>query len=264
MEESVQAFFQANQQILEDHYPGINFQSFLSYTERIDNWIDHIDEFKKGVPLDYIVRSRYFYNAEFYVDERVLIPRFETEILVDEGIKLIKKHHYKKIADICCGSGCVGLALAIELDDLEIDLTDISEDALSVTKLNRDKLQYLLKNNEIAIKQADRMPSNSKYDLILTNPPYIKEKNDLNRVHKNVNQYEPHISLYLDDGEYDQWFKDFFGAIHNALNRNGTFIMEGSEEHLERLVNYCHNFDNVELLKDLTGRPRFIRGVKCG
>ena len=264
MKESVQTFFDLNQEILEGHYPGISPQSFASYLEKLDDWTLYINEIKSGVPLDYLTNSRYFYNSEFYVDERVLIPRFETEILVDEGIKLIKKNQYKKIADICCGSGCVGLAIARELHDLEIDLTDLSVQALEVAGLNLEKLKYCVSDNEINMINTDRIPHGSKYDLILTNPPYIKEHQDLDKVHKNVNYYEPHISLFLKDEEYDDWFKDFLEMIYVALNDNGAFIMEGSEKHLGGIVNYCHKFVNVEILNDLTGRPRFIRGEKRG
>jgi len=106
--------------------------------------------------------------------------------------------------------------------------------------------------------------SNEKFHVILSNPPYIKEENDREFVHNQVDSFEPHLALYLKDEIYDLWFVDLFKQVHHSLYEEGVFLMEGHEDHLENLAIICQNagFSSVEVLQDYTNRNRFILAKK--
>lgn len=219
-----------------------------------------------GVPLQYISKRAYFYNSEFYVDERVLIPRNETELLVERAIKEIEAfpRELVKVAEVGVGPGTIALSLLQEINNkvVEYTATDISSGALDVFKLNQFKLNFKIDpRHKVECIETDRLRNISgTFDIILSNPPYIKAKQDRSLVHHQVLLHEPHVALFLEDDEYEDWFMDFFKQVHDRLNEKGLFLMEGHESHLSELVKKCEKVFNKEgeVLKDLTGRERFL------
>ena len=157
------------------------------------------ERFLKGEPIQYLLKKAQFYGRDFYVDNRVLIPRMESEEVVLFAInkaKAIFGRYFKPIiADVCAGSGCLGITLLKELNAKELYLSDISKDAIDVTKKNLeihnvdgyvfigDSLEPLIKNN-------------IKCDILISNPPYILKKDD---VDKSVLDFEPHNALFTDE-----------------------------------------------------------------
>lgn len=281
-ENKVAKFFQENQSILESNYPGITlrrldmeFQSFCE--ENISRRDEYIDKFlnslRAGIPLEQITGRAYFYESEFSVDENVLIPRSETEILVDETCKLLSKSEKTdlKIADIGTGSGAIAISIARKLSetDKKVHVTgfDISEKALKVAKRNHYLLEFSLANNvEVEWKHNDRLNDieAESFDCIVSNPPYIKTISDKEKVHHQVLKFEPHIALFIDDEKYDQWFLDFFKQVYECLKKGGIFYMEGHEDHLELQLDILKsfNFEKIEIVKDLTGAKRFLKARK--
>ena len=270
--EEIKAFYKTHQNDLENAYPGLNLNILKAFFRddlklSLDKIVSSEDLSKitnhllKAVPFAYIAKEKHFYELELFIDERVLIPRFETEILVDEAIKLIKTHNLKSIIDIGTGSGAIILNI---LKNCELDYalaTDISKDAMEVCKYNYNKLKNMLLTKSCEFRITDRFSGiDEKFDLIISNPPYIKKQADKDGVHFQTDKFEPHIALYLDDEVYDAWFDDFFREVSHNLNENGFFMMEGHEDHMEDLASLSQKyFSNCESINDLTGTARFLK-----
>lgn len=213
-------------------------------------------KFLEGFPFAYLTRFSEFYFRKFYVDSRVLIPRNETELLVD----LIKQENteFKSICDVGVGSGVILLSLVTH-KGFGID---ISPDALEVTKINARRFRL---ENSVTLHQGDRLYGVSeKFDLIVSNPPYIKESSHRKLVHNQVDRYEPHMALFLKDDDYEEWFLTFFNQVKTCLNKDGLFYMEGHELELEhqRDLLLQLGFDDVKVIKDYAGLNRFIRAKR--
>ncbi len=237
---------------LGEDYPGINLKRLTEEFEKFQGSFSEFErELNSGKPLAYINKCSYFYNSDVYVDERVLIPRFETEILVEQALKL----DALDILELGCGSGAITKAYLIDNNTSKnITVSDISQDALDVAKIN-------LKNYKVKFILSDKFKNiHQSFDLIVSNPPYIK-RSQFNGVHKNVIKYEPDLALFLSDTEHDIWFKDFFTGAQRCLNAEGTLLMEGHEENLEDLSKLAKElgFNNIECIKDLTGRDRVLK-----
>lgn len=171
------------------------------------NFFKGIKKLVKGIPLQHITHSQEFMKMTFYVNEDVLIPRSDTEILVEEVIKIAKRINAKKILDLCTGSGAIAVSLAKYIENSQITAVDISTKAISVAKLNAKNNNV---ENQITFVESDlfkQLPK-EKYDIIVSNPPYIK-KEIIKSLDKEV-QNEPKIAL---DGGYDGL--DFYRKIIN-------------------------------------------------
>ena len=237
---------------------------YLSFhTSPITQFIQKLIE---GVPLEYITGYAYFYRSQFKVDKNVLIPRSETEILVEMAIGEIQKNYAKRsarVADIGTGSGIIALTLLMECQSkLEVVASDISEKALAIAKENYFNLSYAINpHHSIDFIKSDRLQSiPGNFDLILSNPPYIKRRRDSEGVHQQVRRFEPHMALFIEDDIYDLWFEDFFRSIYKKLNNEGMCLMEGHENHLSELSKKALEigFVKAEVVVDYTGRNRFL------
>lgn len=230
------------------------------------DWEGFKASLERGVPLEYISHTAYFYKAEFFVDERVLIPRSETELLVERAVNWINKHpsHDLKVCEVGVGSGAISLSCLMDIKNKRIDLTatDISEEALLVFDYNAFLLNFRYsKKHTLQSFKADRLKGISdKFDLILSNPPYIMEEKDRALVHQQVLEFEPHLALFLKDDSYFEWFTEFFKMVDGSLNSGGTFLMEGHESHLSDLKDMVdkQGWGHSTVLKDLTGAIRFL------
>lgn len=273
VQEYVFEYFNKHRSKLEKYYPGINSQQllseFLAYSHRkeFETYQEtHSDYFvllEKQVPLEYIRNETFFYRSHFYVSPDVLIPRSETEILVEDSIAFIKENFHKNfsIAEIGIGSFALGLSVLI---DLESPVTfyggDISPSALEVAKINLFRMHSKINSaTKITITESDRMQNlNNTFDLIVSNPPYIKESAS-SSVHSTVQCSEPHVALYLPDEKYENWFNELFVSVHDGLTEKGAFFMEGHEDTLGELKKLAlETFKSVNIKKDYTGRDRFL------
>jgi release factor glutamine methyltransferase len=261
-----------------DNYPGINqfiLESFIeSFFNKSPFSLNRLECLKQnlidGKPLAYISNQTFFYDVELYVDQRVLIPRQETELLFDYALKYIKNMSVLNV-DLCeigVGSGAIYLSLLTQTNDKVINgvACDISEDALAVFKLNLNKLNYRFNpQHTTEIVQSDLFENiKGHFDIIVSNPPYIKAEHDKKLVHQQVLRFEPYQALFLEDDQYNEWFKRFFYQVNDHLKPDGVFLMEGHEEHLLNLKSMLkdNHGGQVEILKDLTGRDRFLKWEK--
>ena len=192
-----------------------------------DSQFQSIQDFAKerlqGKPIDKIFKKRYFYGLEFVVDENVLTPRSDSEILVEKALKIIKENNLKSVLDLCTGSGC--LAIAVKKNaNVDVTASDISTKALKIAKLNAKNLQAEI--NFIHSDMFDKIEN--KFDLIISNPPYIAS-DDIDELDLEVKDHDPRIAL--DGGELGL---KFYNIIHNNakkhLNENGYLILEIGDE----------------------------------
>ena len=222
----------------------------ISYLEKIIN---------ENYPVQYITNSQAFFNEVYYVDEHVLIPRQDTEILVEKAIDYIRNEGIKDAIDLCTGSGAIGISVARNSDIEKVTLIDISEDALDVAYRNiednsiEDKVTVLQSNllEEVIKNQV-------KTDMILSNPPYIKSE-DIASLDANV-KYEP--VLALDGGVTGM---DFYEKIVEqakyVLNNNGLLIFEIGYDELEQmkeLIAKNKEYTMLESVKDYGGNDRVV------
>lgn len=208
-----------------------------------------------GKPLQYVLGSVNFYGNRFTVDENVLIPRFETEELVEKTVERVKKYFNEpiNIIDLGCGSGVIGLTLEKKLSTETVDLIDISKDALKVAEKNKK----LLKSNANIIENDFLNGITKKYDLIISNPPYIKTDEEIEEIVKNN---EPHLALYAGEDGLD-CYRKILENISNNMKEKCLIAFEiGCEQKddLIKLINeYLENV-TIECEKDLSGRDRML------
>lgn len=215
----------------------------------------NIEKLTNGVPLQHITHHQEFMKMDFYVDENVLIPRPDTEILVEEAIKIAKKMNQPKILDLCTGSGAIAISIAKDVPDAEVYAIDISQKALDVAKKNAKELVAkvkFIKSN--LFNKMDKI----KFDIIVSNPPYIK-KDIINCLSKEV-QKEPELAL---DGGIDGL--DFYRKITSqAIDylKFGSYLCfeigyDQKDEVLD-IIKKQEHYSNIYCKKDLGGNDRVI------
>lgn len=220
-------------------------------------YLKNIKKITKGTPLQHITHSQEFMKMNFYVNQEVLIPRPDTEILVEETIKIAKQMKARKILDLCTGSGAIAVSIAKYVENAEIIAIDISEKALRVAKLNA-------KNNEVENKvtfiKSDLFENvkKEKYDIIVSNPPYIK-RDIIKKLDKEV-QNEPNIAL---DGGYDglDFYRKIVSEGFDYLKYEGYLCLEigyDQNEDVTSIIKEEEKYGNTYSKKDLNGNNRII------
>lgn len=216
--------------------------------------IDKIDELAaeriKGKPLSYVLGNADFYGYEIKVDERVLIPRPETEELVSEVLKVVK--NTDKVLDLCTGSGAIALVIN-KKSGASVTATDISEAALEVAKENFKQFDAAVETRLIDL-YGDL---SEKFDIIVSNPPYIKTE-EIDTLDKEVKDYEPRIAL---DGGEDglDFYRRICEGAKQRLNEHGKLFLEAGYGEAEEIKKMLENDFNVEIIKDISGIDRIIK-----
>lgn len=213
-----------------------------------------INRLNNGEPVQYIVGNVDFYNYNFIVNKNVLIPRFETEELVDQTIKKTKEFFKNKvdILDIGTGSGAIAITLKKELDS-NVTATDISKEALVVAKENASR-----NNVDINFINTDIYKNiNNKFDIIISNPPYISTSEEIEEIVKNN---EPKVALYADNnGLY--FYEEILKNIKSILKDKYLICFEIGETQFQSIKEFKEKYlpeSKIELKKDLQGRDRMV------
>ena len=254
----------------------------------IQLWNSILEQLQKEIPIQYLLGKTSFYGLDFEVNENVLIPRPETEELVEwiiqtqkvevrsgklemgsgklgeeQSAKLEREQQIRKIniLDIGTGSGCIAIALAKNLPNAEVFAVDVSEKALATAEKNaiiNEVNVTLLKKN---ILETDDLEQ--QFDLIVSNPPYVREL-EKKEIKKNVLDNEPHLALFVDDNDALVFYRKIAELAQKNLSPKGQLFFEinqylGKEmmELLEKM-----NFQNIELRQDIYGNDRMIRGTR--
>lgn len=208
-------------------------------------------------PLQYIIGMWGFHRFSFKVGEGVLIPRPETEILVDFAVEKIRKHNYKTVFDLCCGSGCIGLSIAKLCRDVKVYCIDVSDKALEYTRLNKELIDV---DNVMVVKSDIRESAGfiglPRPDIILSNPPYIRT-DEIKELQPEI-AFEPSIAL---DGGTDglDFYRSLSEIWYPFINRGGYLAMEcGEDQATDILSLFIGKADKGKIIKDASGTERVV------
>lgn len=224
--------------------------------DQTDNYINSIKKISTGIPIQYITNNQEFMNLNFYVDENVLIPQPDTETLVEEVINEYKEKKCE-ILDLCTGSGAIAISLAKNIYESNIVASDISMKALQIAKLNAEKNLVRKKIEFIESDMFDKIYKED-FDIIVSNPPYIKTKviEELDKQVKN----EPYIAL---DGGADglKFYKIIIENAYKYIKNEGKVFLEIGYDQKNELINLFkenNHYENIYSKKDLGGNDRII------
>ncbi|MEO6328829.1 MAG: peptide chain release factor N(5)-glutamine methyltransferase [Ginsengibacter sp.] len=220
---------------------------------------DKLEQLLQHKPVQYVLQEAWFYKMKFFVNNAVLIPRPETEELVEWGVYELKNKNEKvKIIDIGTGSGCIAIALKKELKGADILAIDISEDALAVAKRNALTLHANIQFLEIDFLDETIWHQLPLFDIIVSNPPYIPE-NDKIKMEKNVTDYEPHLALFVNDFDPFIFYRKIalFAQLH--LNNPGKIYVEVQEEYADEVKKIFEQHGLSSLVKkDIYAKDRMV------
>ena len=221
-------------------------------------WNSLLESLKKEIPIQYLLGKTSFYGLDFELNSTVLIPRPETEELVEWIIKNhSKKHGQLKILDIGTGSGCIAISLAKNLPEASVFAIDVSEMALATAKknatVNEVNVTFIQKN----ILETEDLEQ--QFDIIVSNPPYVRNL-EKKEIKKNVLDHEPHLALFVEDNDALIFYRKIAALAQKNLSPNGQLYFEINQylgvemkDLLEKM-----NFKNIELRKDIYGNDRMI------
>lgn len=232
-------------------------------SEMLQQWENVLAQLKEHRPIQYILGETEFYGLPFYVNENTLIPRQETEELVDWIIKENAKNtsdNEIKILDIGTGTGCIAISLAKNIPNAKVYAMDVSENALTVAQKNAERNQVKINFIHQSILETDDL--SQTFDIIVSNPPYVRNL-EKDEIKKNVLDFEPHLALFVEDDDALLFYRKITELATQNLSENGQLYFEINQylgkEMIWLLEKY--SFKNIELRKDIYGNDRMIRGV---
>jgi len=220
--------------------------------------VESLDKISKNYPIDYIINKKNFYGYDFYVNEDVLIPRPETEELVQwvlEDNANINKSI--KLIDLCSGSGCVGITISKENKNMDVTLSDVSEKALEVC--NKNKVQLNSEVKTIKLDLNSNFKSKYKYDVIVSNPPYLSP-NEANKIGENV-KFEPEIALFTPINKPLHFYKKIIEFALINLNKKGQIYLELNPVFIKDFCQLLSDFNlnDVNFRDDFRGKKRLVK-----
>ncbi len=228
------------------------------------NLYDCCKDLKSGIPIQYIFGESEFYNLKLKVNPYVLIPRPETEELVELIIK--ENKNVNSVLDIGTGSGCIPIAIKKNLNSASVHGCDISEHALSTAQknaeLNNIKISFI--KTDVLNKDVFSKDVNNTFDVIVSNPPYIKRSEETS-LSKHVVDFEPSLALFVEGGDAIIFYKRIIELCEKFLNPNGKLYFELNPLTANEVKLYAENsrlFKNTELMKDMSGNIRFLKAEK--
>ncbi len=231
--------------------------------EDSEKYFDLIEKRRNKMPVKYILNKCEFMGIEFYVEEGVLIPRGDTEILVDEVLKNIEENQEIQICDLCSGSGAIGISLAYFRQNIKVDLIDYYPipEKVSLINIEKNKLE-----DRVSFVKSDLLEeavkNNKTYDIIVSNPPYIEER-EIDKLMEDVKNYEPHTALNGGNDGLD-FYRKIISQSECVLRENGILAFEIGYNQGEAVKLLMENkgFANVKIVKDFASLDRVVVGVK--
>ncbi len=222
-------------------------------------------ELNNNSPIQYMLGETEFYGLPFKVNEYTLIPRPETEELVEWIITSYmqqSEESHLKILDIGTGSGCISISLAKNLPEVNVHALDVSEKALDIAKKNAKLNDVIVEfiHDDILNPRVSSSPS---FDIIVSNPPYVRNL-EKTEIKPNVLDNEPHLALFVDDENPLQFYKAICAFAQNNLKEDGILYFEINEYLGKEMILLLEEFSfkSIELKKDLFGKDRMIKGIK--
>jgi release factor glutamine methyltransferase len=214
-------------------------------------------------PIQYITNEAWFYNLKFYVNRNVLIPRPETEELLQEVINFLKTNNGKSVLDIGTGSGCIPISIKKNIPNANVMAVDVSEAALAVAKENAITNNVEINFREINFLDESNYAAFESFDVIISNPPYIPE-DEKHILDKNVTAHEPHLALFVPQNDPLIFYKRILSFSENHLQQNGKIFLE-IHENLAKETAALFEEKNyfVEIKKDMQGKERILIIYHC-
>ena len=250
-----------------EHFTNYDLMKILTYKDELKvsesellkiNFA--IKDLKKERPLQQILGYCEFLDVKINLNHQVLIPRVETEEITQRIIHENKGRRNLKIADLCCGSGCIAIALKKAFPDSNVYAYDISEEAIEQSKenanLNKEKI-FFFKENIFENKEK-----NQEFDIIVSNPPYVRES-EKSLMKNNVLLYEPHLALFVSDEDPLIFYKQILDFCNRNLAKNGKIYMEINENLAKETELLFKNFNyQTSVFKDIRGKDRLVFAKK--
>ncbi|WP_310560133.1 peptide chain release factor N(5)-glutamine methyltransferase [Flavobacterium sp.] len=242
-------------------------------------WNSILEQLKKEIPIQYLLGKTCFYGLEFEVNQNVLIPRPETEELVEWIIQSSKyevgswklEERSITILDIGTGSGCIAISLAKNIPNARIFAIDVSDGALATAQKNAksNKVEiHFIKTDILKINDLKKLPTShfhlpACFDIIVSNPPYVRELEKV-EIKKNVLDNEPHLALFVEDDDALIFYRKIVALAQKNLSPNGQLFFEINQYLGKEMIDLLEKmgFKNVELREDIYGNDRMIRGTR--
>jgi len=227
----------------------------------IEKWNAILSELQQEKPIQYITGEAWFYGLRFEVNENTLIPRPETEELVEwiiESQKSKVQSQKLKILDIGTGTGCIPISLKVNLSQANVSAIDVSGQALEVAKRNAELNKVEVNFIQTNILEVENL--NQHFDVIVSNPPYVRNL-EKQEIKKNVLDYEPHLALFVEDTDALLFYRKIAQLALKNLTQNGLLFFEINQYLGKETVKLLENlgFKNIELKKDIYGNDRMIK-----
>ena len=224
---------------------------------------EDIKKLQNNYPIQYIVGEVEFLNCQIAVNENVLIPRQETEQLVDWMMQENSRTHPNYILDICTGSGCIAIALAKKYPDSQVSAIDISSSALQLAKQNAVNNHVHVDFVCQDILQWPKWSGRQKYGLIVSNPPYVLNM-EKEQMSPRVLDYEPHVALFVEDKKPLLFYEQILQFAQDHLLPKGQLFFEINENFGGEMIDLLkyYGYQSIVLKQDLNGKNRFIKGIK--
>ncbi|MFT3793925.1 peptide chain release factor N(5)-glutamine methyltransferase [Flavobacterium sp.] len=229
----------------------------FSQTE-IETWNPILEQLKQFVPIQYIIGTTEFFGLEFEVNPNVLIPRPETEELV-QWILSNNPNGNVKILDIGTGSGCIAISLAKNLPDAQVSAIDVSEEALETAKRNAQRNETKVNFIQRNILQTENLEET--FDIIVSNPPYVRNL-EKEEIKKNVLEHEPHLALFVDDHDALLFYRKIADLALQNLSPKGQLYFEINQYLGKEMMDLLEQkgFSQLELRADIYGNHRMVFG----
>ena len=226
--------------------------------EEEDKYFSLIERRNSGEPVQYITGKTYLYGLEFFCDPSVLIPRFDTEVLIEQIIK--EAPQGAKLLDLCTGSGCIALCVKHERNDLSVFASDISKAALATANKNKDNLSL-----DVTFIESDMFENiEGRFDMIVSNPPYIPRE-VIEGLEEKVKKYEPYNALCGGEDGLD-FYRIIADKAKGYLNKNASLMMEIGFDQGKSVSTLLreNGYEDIKVIKDLNGHNRVVTAVLKG
>ena len=235
---------------------------YLTCTQ-LENLDTITERLKKNEPVQYVLGEAWFAGMKFKVNKNVLIPRPETEELVD-WIAEIENGKWKmeniSILDVGTGSGCIPIIIKKKLPEANVSAIDVCSEALFTATENSIELNADVDLFLLDFLDEEKWKELGQYDIIVSNPPYVKQS-EINTMHERVKEFEPHLALFVPDNDALLFYKKLSAFSKDHLKPGGSLFLEINESLGEQVVNTfrSNGFSNIELRKDMQGKDRMIK-----
>ena len=237
---------------------------YLTCTQ-LENLDTITERLKKNEPVQYVLGEAWFAGMKFKVNKNVLIPRPETEELVDWIVKESQKSivESQNIIDIGTGSGCIPITIKKKLPEANVSAIDVCSEALFTATENAIELSTEVGFLLLDFLDEEKWKELGQYDIIVSNPPYIKQS-EINTMHDRVKEFEPHLALFVPDNDALLFYKKLSAFSSDHLKPGGSLFLEINESLGKQVVNNFRSggFSNIELRKDMQGKDRMIKAMR--